>query len=55
MDINIGQLCRHSPEIGVRMSRIFISTKDRFSYFATFGHKSDNTDIRKQKQYTHRI
>ena len=51
MGISKGQLCRHWSEISMRMSRIFISTKDRFSYFATFGHKSDNIEIRKQKQY----
>jgi hypothetical protein len=49
MGINIGQLYRHSPEISIRMSGIFISTKDIFSYSATFGHKSDNIEIRKQK------
>jgi len=55
MGINIGQLCRHSPDRSTRISRTFISTKNRFSYFATFGHKSDNIEIGEQKQYTHRI
>jgi hypothetical protein len=52
MVINIGQPCKHWAERSMRMSRIFINTKDRFSYFATFWHKSDNIEIQKQKKYT---
>jgi hypothetical protein len=50
MDINIGEPCKHWPERSIKMSRIFINTKDKFSYFATFWHKSDNIAIEKQKQ-----
>jgi hypothetical protein len=43
MCIKCSQLWMHSPERGMRMPKIFINTKDRFSSFAFFWHKSDNT------------